>query len=402
MKHVPDILITVLVASLISHFTGVKYGLKTLGPKTAGFLKPGFGDGITFSKIMDMFPSTFSIAIIGMVESILVAQIYSSKLNYRVSNNRELVAVGLCNLLGSVFKIFPSFASLGRSAVNFQSGGRSQIASLISASIVGVSILVLLPYFQNLPKVALACVIVNAALGIFEFDELVFLWKVHAWQDLALFMFSFLITNALGIEIGITMTILASLLLIVKHTSSPHVGESSIFGLCSVIDCIIAILHRSQADQNQFEEIAVIRDVNLFEEKHDYNYEYKTDSGVLIMRVDEPLYFANIGQIKELLLKLEVTGNVKIRAIIFDAANIPFIDASAAHTLLELIEEWHERHITTCMVKTRPKVVRMLAKSGIIRAISTKQMFSSLSEAVEWLELKRDSHNSMINYVDLP
>eukprot|EP01117_Protostelium_nocturnum_P015913 TRINITY_DN6204_c0_g1_i2.p1 TRINITY_DN6204_c0_g1~~TRINITY_DN6204_c0_g1_i2.p1 ORF type:complete len:706 (+),score=159.50 TRINITY_DN6204_c0_g1_i2:156-2273(+) len=368
LKYLPDILITVLVATLVTHFTSVKDDLKVMGPRRTGFLRPGFGGSeITFDQFVEVFPKTFAIAIIGMVESILVCQIYASKLNYRVSNNRELVAIGLANCFGSIFKIFPTFGSLGRSAVNFQSGGRSQISSLITASIIGLSIMFLLPYFQYLPRVALAAVIINASFGIFEFDELLFLWRVKAWKDLSLFFFSFIATNLLGIETGISLTIAVSLLLLVKHTSFPHV----------------VVLQQSDINVYQFEEVAVIRDINLFDEKHDY-----INKGILILRIDEALYFANIGQIRELLLKLESNGSVQIRGIVIVANNIPFIDATAAHTVLEMIIEWQHRGITVCIAKPKLKVLNMMARSGILSALGKENLFYDLGSAFDWLNQK--------------
>jgi len=126
---------------------------------------------------------------------------------------------------------------------------------------------------------------------------LIFIWKIRAYKDLLLFFTSFMAANILGIELGIGITVAISLLLIVKHTSSPH----------------LAILKQTEHDSRRFEEVAVIRDLNLFEDRHDYHFKNLSDQGVMIVRLDEPLYFANIGQLRELLSKLEQRGKTKLQ-----------------------------------------------------------------------------------------
>eukprot|EP01117_Protostelium_nocturnum_P010811 TRINITY_DN3898_c0_g1_i4.p1 TRINITY_DN3898_c0_g1~~TRINITY_DN3898_c0_g1_i4.p1 ORF type:complete len:735 (-),score=218.17 TRINITY_DN3898_c0_g1_i4:1401-3605(-) len=379
IKFVPHILICVLIATIVCGTTDLKEKIDVLGKVPSGFLTPLEtlkGSNIKMKKIAEVIPSAFFITVIGMIESVLVATTFASKLNYRVSNNRELVAMGLSNCIAPIFGSFPAFASLGRSALNFQSGARSQISSLVSAIIVFFSIMFLLPFFEYMPKVALAAVIINAAIGIFEFHELIFLWNIRAYQDLFLFFLSFISTNVLGVEGGIALTIAVSLLLIVKHTSSPHV----------------AIIQRSPSNPEHFEEAAIIRDINLFQEKHDFYLEYMAERGVLIARIDEPLYFANIGQIKELFMKLEQRGTVPVHAVVLDAGNIPFVDPSAAATLHELFQEWKNRMILICLVKTRPPVVNLFIQCGIIDLVTPERMFSEIKDAIHYLEQSITDH----------
>ncbi|PRP85219.1 hypothetical protein PROFUN_06989 [Planoprotostelium fungivorum] len=372
IRVVPDILIVVALSTIARRFWGGLDGVSVLGKAEAGFAVPAFPRH--WDKFGDLISAAFSISIVGMMESTLVANSYASKLNYRVSTNRELVAIGMANIFGSIFQTFPAFASLGRSAVNFTSGARSAIASLITATIVLFCILFFLPYLEYLPKVTMSAVIINAAFGLFEVHELFFLWKIRAYKDISLFLTSFIATNIFGVELGIGITAAVSLFLIVKHTSSPHV------------------VLMKQNEEKDFEEVAVIRDINLFDDKHDYHFVNLAERGILIMRVDEALYFANIGQIRELMTKLEQRGKTPLATIIIDASNIPFIDPSAAMTLHEMIIEWKTRHINVCFVRVRPNVI----VSGILDLITTERIFARFTEAMDYLDRKKVDHHSTI------
>jgi MFS superfamily sulfate permease-like transporter len=104
-------------------------------------------------------------------------------------------------------------------------------------------------------------------------------------------------------------------------------------------------------ETEKFIEYSLIRDINLFEEKHYFfthdldtgihgfciSVHLRKDKGILILRIEESLYFANVGQVKELFQKIEQRGNSPLNAIIFDASNVPNVDTDAIQVLLEMV-----------------------------------------------------------------
>jgi len=161
LQLLPDILLVVILTTVISTvFDLSSHGVAILGTVDAGFLSPAFPD-IPFDRLTEVGLSALVIAIVGIVESILVATTYADKYSYRVSPNRELVALGTANLLGSIFLIFPSFGGLSRSAVNDAAGAKTLLASGITSCVVLITILLLFPLFQNLPKVVMGSIIGN-------------------------------------------------------------------------------------------------------------------------------------------------------------------------------------------------------------------------------------------------
>lgn len=95
----------------------------------------------------------FIISMVSYTVSVSMALIFAQKLNYEIDFNQELLAMGASNVCGSFFSCLPLSASLSRSAIQQSTGGRTQIASLISCGILTFVLLWIGPFFELLPKV---------------------------------------------------------------------------------------------------------------------------------------------------------------------------------------------------------------------------------------------------------
>lgn len=94
------------------------------------------------------------IGIVSYTITVSMALIFAQKMNYEIDFNQELLAMGLSNFVGSFFSALPLSASLSRSAIQVQTGGRTQIASIVSISILAFVLMWIGPFFQLLPKVS--------------------------------------------------------------------------------------------------------------------------------------------------------------------------------------------------------------------------------------------------------
>lgn len=180
VKFIPEILLLVIIGIVLSASLRISenYGIAILGHMDTNLpspLWPAFG-GV--NGVRSHLSPAVTIGIIGFVESSVVAKMYAAKHNYYVSPNRELVALGISNIIGSFFRTYPTFGSLPRSYVADTMGAQSQVFSLVAAFIVMLTILLLGPVFYFLPKVVMASVIIVAAIGLIELEDLAFLWKM--------------------------------------------------------------------------------------------------------------------------------------------------------------------------------------------------------------------------------
>jgi MFS superfamily sulfate permease-like transporter len=242
----------------------------------------------TLAKIKHLLLSAILISIIGFVESVVVAKTYASKHGYTVSPNRELVALGVGNVLSSFFGGFPAYGSLGRSAVNDAAGAKNQMAGLVTGLIVFLTAMWLLPLFQFLPKAVCSSIIVVAALRLIELEEVMFIVQLHAWKDLVLLLLTFLSTLFVSIETGTLISVAVSLLLVVKHTTTTRLV---LLGTCTVVE-------KTGQRKLKFKNVKE-RGVDRVEDG-------------LIIRFEEGLFFGNVGQLRERLKRIEVHGDLGI------------------------------------------------------------------------------------------
>lgn len=193
-------------------------------------------------------------ALVGVVDSMVAARENATKYSYPVSPNRELVAYGATNLVASTLTAtgsLPIFGSLTRSRLNGNTGGRTQMASLITASLVLLSIFFLMPWLFFLPRVSLGgsivadvsasshrssppwcmavsqpslhlCLSLTPVLNEAPHD-VIYYWRMRAWPDGIQMAGTFLLTLLFSIEVGVVASVGFSLLLVIQHSTQPRI-----------------------------------------------------------------------------------------------------------------------------------------------------------------------------------
>lgn len=240
---VPIELIVVVTGTLLSRIINLadNYHIKTIGDIPTGF--PAFGVpnlGLLRSLIAD----GFIIAMVSYTISVSMALIFAQKLNYEIDFNQELLAMGAGNIVGSFFSCMPFAASLSRSAIQQSTGGKTQIASLISCGILTVILLWIGPFFEELPRVSvqvthsavaldsqfsivclqcvLASVVVVALKGmLMQTKEFFVFWKLSR-LDAAVWMATFMSVVIFSIDIGLLVGIVLSLACIFIRGMKPY------------------------------------------------------------------------------------------------------------------------------------------------------------------------------------
>ncbi|KAI8886925.1 sulfate permease [Backusella circina FSU 941] len=374
LQLVPEVLVVVVVSSILTFiFDWENKGLSILGKiDSDGIPLPSIPAFPGNKNMKDLLVTAAMISIIGFVESVVIAKTYSSKHNYSVSANRELVALGVANLVGGLFQSIPAFGSVARSKINDKAGARTQMACLVAGVVALLAIFFLLPYFYYLPKCVLSSIIFVAVVSMLGElpEDLIFIYKVKAWRDLCLLLITFFATIVISLEVGTLVAVSLSLLLTIKETSYPR----------------ISIMGRVKGTNNKFRPIRDEPDM----------VEHLED--VLIVRIDEPLFFANTGQLKDRLRRLEQFGDMSIHPsesprlggnlsyMIFDIDNMPQIDASAVQILKEIVEAYHARSVKVYFVRLREQPMDLFEKSGLYDMIGKDYIVRRVPEAIEAIE----------------
>lgn len=129
-----------------------------------------------------LFLDGFIISMVSYTVSVSMALIFAQRLSYEIDFNQELLAMGASNLCGSFFACLPISASLSRSAIQQSTGGRTQIASIISCSLLAIVLLWIGPFFELLPRVSTTMTQLSSYFYRFIFwRENDFYWKFFHW-----------------------------------------------------------------------------------------------------------------------------------------------------------------------------------------------------------------------------
>jgi MFS superfamily sulfate permease-like transporter len=112
----------------------------------------------------------------------VLSRTYAARLKSPVDPNQELVGLGAANLAGGLFRGFPISSSSSRTPVAEAAGARTQLTGVVGALAVALLILLAPDLLRHLPSSALAAVVIASALGLFEFADLVRIWRIQRWE----------------------------------------------------------------------------------------------------------------------------------------------------------------------------------------------------------------------------
>ncbi|SES33697.1 SulP family inorganic anion transporter [Salipaludibacillus aurantiacus] len=337
------------------------FGLNEDGVNIVGNVPDGLPlfsiPNISLDLILTLVPIAVTISLIGFMESIAMAKMIASKEKYKIIPNKELIALGTANIGGSFFSAYPVTGGFSRSAVNYQSGANTPLASIISAGIVLISLLFFTDLFYFLPNPVLAAIILVAVYSLIDFKELKHLYKVSR-IDGWVWLTTFTGTLILGIEEGILIGIVFSLLILIIKSAFPYITE---LGFSEI--------------SKEYEDIRV-------------RTEAKVSSGSVIVRIDSSLYFANAPYLDEKLNKMK--GNLNgVKRIILDFRGVNYIDATAIHSLEDIIEEYHSDQISVVFTNIKDAVQDKFKKAGWEKKWGQPYQYTSIEHALTSIEEKK-------------
>ncbi len=362
-NRIPGPVVIVLLGIIITYlFRLNQYGVKIIRDVPSGL--PSFGiPDMEWNTMLMLLPTALTISFISFMQSFAVAKAIQKKHKYyELDNNRELIALGLSNIGGSFFQAFPVSGGFSRTAVNDQSGARSGLASIISASLIIMTLLFFTKYFYFLPKAVLSSIIMVAVVGLIEFKEARHLFKTDR-KDFTLFMITALGTLALGIEEGVLLGALISLAMVIYQAAYPHIA-------------ILARVKNSPVYKNinRFDDLLPIKDTFIF-------------------RFDARLYFANCNYFRDFLIE-NTNGNKALKNIILDATAINGLDSTAVHMLCELLDDLGKRKIRFIWVGVKGPVRDVMQKNGMFEKIGKEHFFNSIEEAVDFVESGKENKHT--------
>ena len=354
---VPWALLVVIGATAAVTLLGLEdRGVQVVGEVPKNLPSPQL-PSLSTDRVESLFTLSLAITLVAMVESLAMAQYFAARRRYRIRPGQEFVALGAANVTAGIFQGYPVAGSFSRTAVNAASGALTPVSGLITAAVIGLTLLVAAPVFRPLPKAALAAVVFMAATSLFDVAEARRLWRVKR-SDSYLLLLAFSATLILGIEKGIAVAVVASLVVILQKTSRPHVA-------------VLGRLPGTQVFRNVERSPAAV-----------------TSPGILVVRVDAPLYFANAEYLKEKLERVAADRQEDLQVLVFDMSSVNDLDSSADRALHELVDDFAAQDIDLYLASVKGLVRDVMRRSGLYEHLGADRFFLSTDEAVRAAETR--------------
>jgi len=224
LKKLPSAMIVVVVGILVSWGMnlGETHGFKIAGTVPGGIPAPSLPSFPQQEQVGPLLTLVLVLSLIGYMESIAVGMVYASKNGYETVPDQELVAIGLANVVGSLFSAYPTAGGFGRTAVNANAGSKTPLAGIISGLLMLIVLTWLTPLFYHLPKPVLGAIVIVAVTGLFDTAEPKRLWKTEAYDDLMSLVVTFFATCVVGVETGVGIGVGLSLFVLIARASAPN------------------------------------------------------------------------------------------------------------------------------------------------------------------------------------
>jgi sulfate permease, SulP family len=343
---VPGSLVAVLGSVLAVAVLGLDdHGVAIVGEIDSGLPSFGLPGGLSPHDYGDLAAGAIAVMLVGFAEGLGAAKTYAARHHYAVDANRELLGLGAANVAAGLSSGMVVNGSLSKTAVNGSAGANTQLSGLLVAAMTVLTLLFLTGLFEQLPEATLAAVVVAAVIELVDVGALRRLYGTYA-GPLGGFAnvtarpdFVAAIAALLGVLVfdtlpGLFIGIAVSLTLLLYRASRPHVA---------VLGAVPG------TDPPQWGDVA----------RHPENEQV---AGVVVVRVESGLFFANADTVRaELLRRASEPG---VHTLVLDAETVPSIDVTALQMLDELAGELHRDGVVLRLARDVGEVRDVLRRGG--------------------------------------
>ncbi len=358
---VPGALLSVIITSLLTYFFDLeRFGVAIVGQVPQGIPMPSLPSA-DYSTIASLWGGAMVVAAFGLIEAVAIAKRLAVQSGDRWDANQELIGQGIANIVAGIFKGFPVGGSFSRSALNFQLNAKTPLASFITGSVVGITLIILAPAFYYLPKATLSAIVLSAVISLIKPYEIVKLYKVNKVDGLVAGA-TFVSVFFMELWVALTLGTLIALGSFVYKTMYPR----------------LVVLTRNPQSHTF---------VNAERER------LPECPQILYIRPNMPIYFANAEYVYEYVLEKvrERKERGSLKFLLFDMEAVQYMDATGAYTLIRLFDELRRQKVEPAMANIACDVYPILERIGFERHIDTDLIFDSKGHSIVEL-FKRLDH----------
>jgi SulP family sulfate permease len=341
VRSAPMLVMTLLIP-LSAAMSFESAGVHLVGQISSGL--PAFSaPNLSWGLIQELALPAFLIALIGFIESVSVGKTLGAKRRQRIDPDQELIGLGAANTASALSGGFPVTGGFSRSAVNFEAGGQTQMASVLASAGIALAAVLLTPALYFLPKAVLAATIVVAVISLIDFETIT-LARRYRTADFAAVVITIAVTLLAGVELGVLAGVGASVSLHLYHTSRPHFA-------------VVGQVPESEHYRNV--------------DRHDV----VTDPHILSLRIDESLYFANAAYLEDMVFA-QAALQKQLAHVILMCPAVNAIDLSALEALKEINTRLRENNVALHLSEVKGPVMDALQRSDFFNHLSGKIFLS--------------------------
>jgi SulP family sulfate permease len=318
---------------VVTIFNLDEHGVHIVGEIPAGLASPKL-PGIDFEAILTLLPGAIAIALVAFAEAIGPARQFAAEHRYEIDADQELIAIGFANFGAGLFQGYPVGASLSKSAANENAGAKSSVSLLVAAAVTIIVALFLTPLFHNLPEATLAAIVIVAISGMMNVPAIrryYTLRRTDFWLAIVA-LFAILLFEIL---VGLAIAVVLSLLILILRAASPKLSE---------LGRHPGWLYFGDVDRHP---------------------EYLTFPGLVIVRPNEGVFFANATPLREAIMARVRKRETKPKAVIVDMEMTFEMDVPTVDKFAELKNELSRWQIDLYLTRVHEDVHEMLTSSGV-------------------------------------
>ncbi|XP_050375635.1 probable sulfate transporter 3.5 [Argentina anserina] len=354
-------LVVVIIGCLLAYFFEIdKYHHIPI----VGELKRGLNPITAQHFIFDLklFPVAFKAGTISgciaLAEAIAVGRAFGVLKNENIDGNKEMIALGFMNVIGSCTSCHLSTGPFSKTAVNYNAGAKTQMANAVQAVCMLMVVLLLAPLFGYTPHVALSAIIFTAMIGIIDYETAMGLWIVDKF-DFLICMGCYFAVVFRSMLFGLTLSVALGLLRSLLYVARPGT-------------CKLGKLNLS--------------DTSLYRDSSQYA-EGSKHKGILVLQIGSPLYCPNGNYVRERILRWvrdeQAANRDVIEHVLLDLSGVVTIDVPSLGTLEEIRKTLAVKGIKMGLINPRIKVLEKMQLSKKLDMIGKENIYLSVEDAVE-------------------
>jgi len=348
--RIPGPLIAVagaIAASALFNLAG--RGVETIGPVAGGLPHLRFPT-VGWRDAELLLPLAFSCLVMIVAQSAATARVYAVRHDQTLDENADLMGLSAANLAAGWTGTFVVNGSPTQTAMVESSGGRSQFAQIVTAIMVGLALLFLTRPLEYLPRCVLGAIVFVIAVRLIDLRGL---WRIQRESpgEFLLAVITAGVVVLLGVEQGIVLAMVVSLLRVVRHTYRPHTG--------------VMVMN----EKGFWQTLPAV-------------YGTFSEPGMAVYRFGAPLFYANASRFSDELLRLAGPSPSPLRWLIVDSEAITNVDYSAAAVVRDLCRSLTARGVALVFARVHPALQEDLDRHHITEALGVKHLFPRLHDAL--------------------